>query len=270
MRPVRVSVVIVALNRIDSVRKSLAALGEEHQIALVDNGSTDGGALLGSEYPYLRFHRLPRNFGLTKALNIGIRSCDGEYILLLHDDVLISAEAVTKLADYLEAHPDVAAVCPKLTDAAGKPVKQVRALPTPANPDPEFVPVTGAGDQAVECVSGAAILMRSFFLRSLGNIDERYGTYGSEIELCGKVRSSGKKLVVLGDVAAVHEWAQSPVAKPALEGDRAHGTASYLAKHHGLMTGMTQRLSSGLGALASMKLRKFSGAIVGQKIDGSS
>ncbi len=270
MRPVRVSVVIVALNRIASVRKSLAALGEEHQVALVDNGSTDGGASLGGEFPSLRFHRLPRNFGLTKALNIGIRACDGEFILLLHDDVLISAAAVTKLADYLEAHPDVAAVCPRLTDAAGSAVKQVRALPTPANPDPPYSPVAGSGETAVECVSGAAIMMRSFFLRSLGYIDERYGTYGSEIELCGKVRSSGKKLVVLGDVTAVHEWAGSPVSKSALEGDRTHGTASYLAKHHGLMTGMTQRLSSGLSALASMKLRKFGGAIVGQKIDGSS
>jgi len=270
-----VSVVIVSLNRITSVRKSLEALGDAHQIALVDNGSTDGGAGLGREFPQLRFHRLPRNFGLTKALNIGIRACDGEYILLLHDDVLISADAVTRLADYLAAHPEVGAVCPMLTDESGNPVKQIRALPTSATPDPAFRSAPNksdhsAGDTTAECVSGAAIMMRSFFLRALGSIDERYGTYGSDIELCAQVRRAAKKIVVLGDVTAVHQWAVSPVSKSALEGDRVHGTAAFLGKHYGMMTGLTTRLGSGLGALASMHLHKLGGALGAQKIDGSS
>ncbi len=178
------------------MRQSIEALGDVHQVTVVDNGSADGGSNLDAEYPHLRFHRLPKNFGLTRALNIGIRSCDGEYILLLHDDVLISADAVSKLADYLEAHPEAGAVAPRLTNEAGQTVKQVRALPVPAAPDPPFQPVSGEGDATVECLSGAAIMMRSFFLGALRNIDERYGTYGSDIEICAQIRRSGKKIVI--------------------------------------------------------------------------
>jgi N-acetylglucosaminyl-diphospho-decaprenol L-rhamnosyltransferase len=267
-RPARVSVVIVSLNRVEWVRQSIEALGDTHQVTVVDNGSTDGGAGLGSEYPNLKFHRLPRNFGLTKALNIGIRSCDGEYILLLHDDALISAEAVTKLADYLEAHPEVGAVAPKLTDETGKAVKQVRALPTPSAPDPPFQPVSGDGDTTIECVSGAAIMVRSFFLRALRHVDERYGTYGSDIEICAQIRRSGKKLVIPGGVTALHRWAVSPVSKGALEGDRVQGSAAFLGKHHGLMSGLTMRLKAGLTALVTLHFSRMAGAWGGQKIDG--
>lgn len=269
-RPARVSVVIVSLNRVNWVRKSIEALGDAHKLTVVDNGSTDGGAGIGSEYPNLKFHRLPRNFGLTKALNIGIRSCDGEYVLFLHDDVLISADGVTAMADYLEAHPEAGAVCPRLTNEAGHAVNQVRALPTPAVPDPPFQPASGEGDVVAECVSGAAIMVRTQFLNALRTIDERYGTYGSDIELCAQVRRSGKKVVILGNVPAIHHWAVSPVSKSALEGDRAHGTAAFLGKHHGTMSGLTARLGSGLGGLATLHFSKVLGAFSGQKIDGAS
>ena len=114
-------------------------LGGDHQIVIVDNGSSDGAGTLGDEFPSVRFSRLPKNFGLTKALNVGVRSAEGEYILCLHDDTLITSESVTRLADFLEARPDVGAVCPLLTDEAGNPVPQLRSLPTPADPIPRCV-----------------------------------------------------------------------------------------------------------------------------------
>src|ERR1700722_11481870 len=132
----RISVVIVSLNRVEQLRENLKALGGDHQIVVVDNGSWDGAENINEEFPALRFSRLPRNFGLTKALNIGLRAAEGDYILCLHDDVRITGEAVTRLADFLEARADAGGVCPLLTDASGNPVPQARALPTPSDPDP--------------------------------------------------------------------------------------------------------------------------------------
>src|SRR5580698_10508163 len=132
----RISVVIVSFNRVDRLRENLKALGVDHQIVVVDNGSWDGAETINEEFPALRFSRLPKNFGLTKALNIGLRAAEGDYILCLHDDVRITEEAAAHLADFLESRADVGAVCPLLTDVSGNPAPQVRALPTPSNPDP--------------------------------------------------------------------------------------------------------------------------------------
>jgi hypothetical protein len=268
-RTPRISVVIVSFNRVEQLRESLRALGGDHQIVVVDNGSWDGAETINEEFPALRFSRLPRNFGLTKALNIGLRAAEGEYILCLHDDVRITGEAAARLADFLEARAETGAVCPLLTDAAGNPVPQVRALPTPSDPD-QPLELPGSGEEiTVDCTSGAAIMFRSFFLRALRQVDERYGTYGSSIEICAQMRRAAKKVVILHSVTAIHENVASTVPRGALEGDRAAGTAAFLGKHHGFVSGLIYRLKTALGALVTFRFAVLTGAISGQKIDGT-
>jgi hypothetical protein len=266
----RITVVIVSYNRVDQLRENLRALGADHQIVVVDNGSWDGAGTLDAEFPALRFSRLPKNFGLTKALNIGLRAAEGEYILCLHDDVRITGEAVARLADFLESRSDVGGVCPLLTDAAGNPVPQVRALPTPSDPEPELQLPGDPGEIMAECVSGAAIMFRSFFLRALRHVDERYGTYGSSIELCAQMRRAAKKVVILHSVTAIHENAVSAMAPAALAGDRAAGTAAFLGKHHGFLSALIYRLKTALAALFTLRFSVLGSALSGQKIDGTS
>jgi len=239
----RVSVVIVSFNRVQSLRQSLAALGDAHQILVVDNGSTDGSANLDGEFPGVRFIRLPKNFGLTRAMNIGVRAADGEYVLFLHDDACITGAAVTQLADFLEARQDVGAVCPLLVKDSALPAPQVRAQPRPAQPDPP--------------------------LRALRQIDERYGNYGNIIELCAQVRRASRKLVILRDVTALHEELESPGHGGALAGDRTTGTAEFLGKHYGFMAGLVYRIKAALGGLVTFRFSVVGGALSNVKIDGS-
>lgn len=248
----KISVAIVSFNRVGRLRESLAALHESgpgFQVIVVDNGSRDGSASLDDEFPGVRFSRLPRNFGLTRALNIGIRAADGDYVLLMHDDVRIDGAAVLELAGFLENRADVGAVCPKIDGP------QFRPLPTPSDPDPRLRNAPDGDETVVECVLGAAIMVRATFLRSMGHIDERYGNYGSDIELCARIRSSNRKLVVLGRVAASHGSDPSPMPEGALKSDRAAGTVAFIGKQYGF----------GASLLCRLKTAPFGGA----KIDGS-
>ncbi len=263
----------MSFNRVESLRRSLAALGNAHQVIVVDNGSRDGAASINAEFSHPRYSRLPKNFGFTKALNIGLRSAEGEYILCLHDDTIITAEAVSRLADFLEARADVGAVAPLLTDDSGNPLPQCRALPSPGDPDPEpTLPPESEkeGDEIqVECVSGAAIMFRSFFLRSVRQMDEHYGTYGSSIDICAHMRRAGKKVVILRGATAIHEALPSPMPQSAIEGDRAAGTAVFLGKHNGLVSGLIYRLKTALAALFTLRFSVLAGVLSGQKIDGT-
>jgi GT2 family glycosyltransferase len=241
LEPNKISVVIVSFYRVEQLRQSLEALCAPDsglQVVVVDNGSRDGAANLADDFPSVRFSRLPRNFGLTRALNIGIRAAEGDYVLLMHDDVRIEPAAVVALAEFLENRPDVAAVCPLLNGP------QIRKLPTPSNPDPPLEPASGGDEIAVECVSGAAIMVRAHFLRSMGHIDERYGNYGSAIEFCAQIRSSGRKLIVLGNVTATHGSTPSPMQAGPLKRDRSAGTAAFIGKHHGFGAGLLYRVKT--------------------------
>jgi GT2 family glycosyltransferase len=263
----RATVVIVSLNRAAQLKQLLAGLGENYQIIVVDNGSTDGALDLEPMFPAVRFIRLPRNFGLTKALNLGVRAADSELVLLLHDDVRISGSAVGLLADAMESRPDAGAACPLLTTASGEPAPQVRSLPTPATPDPPFK--TATGDTA-ECVSTAAMMVRASFLRAMRYFDESYGAYGSALDVCWQLRHAQKKILILRDVPAIHDASPSPVKPEKLAGDRVAGTATFLGKRHGAVAGLLYRLKKGLAALFTFRFSVVAGAFSGTKIDGTS
>jgi hypothetical protein len=112
-------------------------------------------------------------------------------------------------------------------------------------------------------------MFRSFFLRALRHVDEHYGTYGSSIEICAQVKSAAKKVVILHSVTAIHENEASPVPRNLLAGDRAAGTAVFLGKRYGLMSGLLYRVKTALGALFTLRFAILSGAVAGQKIDGT-
>src|SRR5258708_21060323 len=90
-QPPRVSVVVVSHNRAAMLRRCLESIEKAEgrsalQVIVIDNGSSDGSARLDAEFPHLQWIRLPKNFGLTKALNLGWRAPDAPYVYFLHDD----------------------------------------------------------------------------------------------------------------------------------------------------------------------------------------
>jgi len=261
----RISVVIVTRNRPTQLRQSLESLGSEHQVIVVDNG-TEGAEFssLEDEFPNVRWIRLPKNFGLTKALNLGLRSAEGEFVLFLHDDTRIPAAGVSELADVLESHPEVGAVAPLLVDDMGHPTPQIRENP----PDPELTPVSAMTDVDVASLTGAALMVRAFFLKAMRQIDERYGNFGSDLDLCAQViRRANKKIRIVQSVRAVHS--PTPAVSNLLIADRTIGTAVYLSKYQSAATGIKLRVSSALTAIVSLRWAVAKYLLSNQKLDGT-
>ncbi len=257
----RISVVIVSRNRIPQLAESLEALGPDHQIIVVDNGSSGGLQDLEERFPNIRWIKLPKNFGLTKALNLGLRSAEGDYVLFLHDDTKIMAEGVTELADVLEAHPEVGAAAPLLVDRMGHPTPQVYRNP----PDPALTP---AAEIDVPAVSGAAIMVRGFFLKAMRQLDERYGNFGSDLDLCAQVHHrANKKVRVVQSVRAIHE--STPAKSSLITADSTIGTAVYLGKYASTMSGLKHRVTTALKSIFTFHWPLAKHLLSNQKIDGT-
>ena len=268
--PIKTSVVVVSHNRAALLRKCLEALerAEERdtiQVLVVENGSTDGSAQMESEFPKVRFVRLPRNFGLTKALNIGVRASAGDYVLLLHDDTEVAADAVRLLAAALDASPEAYAVCPLLVTPSGAPAPQLSSLPAGGAWRPAE---TAPAAYAVEYAAGAALMLRAFFLKALRQIDERYGQFGSDAELAWQLNRSGKKTLLIAAARVLHHG-RSGRDSPVRRADWAIGRAAYRGKYHGLAAGLMARAGAALSALAGLRLGELKHLLAGQRIDGS-
>jgi GT2 family glycosyltransferase len=284
-KPIRITALVVSHNRAGLLRRALESLErseerEKLEILVVDNGSTDGSTQLESEFPNTRFIRMPRNFGLTKALNVGVRGATGEFLFFLHEDTEVSPDTARVLASVLENQSDVGAACPLLVTPEGAPAPQIAELPEPGKTSIAWRPADPArGEQAVEYACGAAIMVRSFFLRAMRKIDERYGTFGPDAELCFQVQSSGKRVLLVPSTRVVHRAGRELDARSRAlrDADFQLGVSLYLRKRYGLFRGLLFRIGAVLGAVGGLLiLRDFRyhlallGAMwTGQKIDGS-
>jgi N-acetylglucosaminyl-diphospho-decaprenol L-rhamnosyltransferase len=272
-RPPRVSVVVVSRNRADLLRKCLESLEESGgreslQIIVVDNGSRDGSAQLDADFPGAQFVRLPKNFGLTKALNIGWRAADAEYVFFLHDDTEVSPGAALALADVLDANPDAAAVCPLLVGDDGRPVPQLGNLP----PDgvwrtAEAQPSEAPEPFPVKFPRGAALMVRVYSIKAIRQIDERYGQFGSDADLATQILRASKKILLVPSAQVKHRGGRPYTAHE--RADFLMGQAVFAGKYNGFGAGLRARLSSVFSPLLGFRFGELRYTLSGQKIDGT-
>jgi len=251
------------------LRRALDALERSEnrgimEVVVIDNGSTDGSAQLETEYARCRFIRVPRNFGLTKALNLGVRGSEADYVLFLHEDTEVFPDTVRLLAEALDKQAEAGAVCPLLVDDEGHPAPQLGKFPPddtyrPAEPGTELMPVDYA--------RGAALMMRRFFLTAIRQIDERYGQFGSDADLCFQLRRAGKKILLVPQARAHHTGRSED--SPLRQADRRQGTNAWTAKYGGFFSGLRAQIGSVLGALAGFRFAELRYLLGSQKVDGS-
>jgi hypothetical protein len=233
------------------------------QVIAVDNGSRDGSAQLGDDFPEVQFIRLPKNFGLTKALNLGWRASDAEYVFFLHDDTEVQPATVGLLAGALDTHADAAAVCPLLVDGKGQPAPQLGTLP----PTGVWRPATPGAPVAVEFPRGAALMLRVYFIKAIRQIDERYGQFGSDADLAAEIRRASRKILLVPSAIARHEGRSGYSAMEAA--DFLSSRAVFMGKYHGFGAGIGARIAAVLSGLAGFRLGELRYTLAGQKIDGT-
>ena len=269
-RPPRVSAVVVPRNRAALLRRCLESLEKSEgretlQIIVVDNGSSDGSAHLDTDFPLAQFIRLPKNFGLTKAMNIGWRAADAEYVFFLHEDTEVEPGAAIRLAGTLDANPSAAAACPLLVDDEGRPAPQLGTLP----PDGRWLAAEPSLSQPepVEYPRGAALMMRVYVIRAVRQIDERYGQFGADADLAVQILRASKK-ILLDPAARVRHHGSAGYS--ALErADFLLGRAVFLWKYRGFGAGLRARLAAVLSPLLSFRFGELRYTLAGQKIDGT-
>jgi GT2 family glycosyltransferase len=273
--PPRVTAIVFSYNNVEALRTCIAALDrsiarDTLEIIVVDKGSRDGSANIDAEFPHVTMLRLPRNFGTTKALNIATRTAAAELVFFLAPEVEVQPDSVVRLADRLEADSDAAAVCPVLDDG-----RQFYRLPAPqTGAEIQWIDIDKNASDAVP-VEGAtfdAMLARKYFVRGINFLDEKYGEYWSDIDLCFQIRRAGKKVLAIRQIRCAYHPRPERFPDNAvrlLEADRLAGAARYFGKYYGFASGLWFRVRSAFKAFFSFRLSLFSAVVSGRKVDGT-
>lgn len=187
-------------------------------VIVADNGSTDGSlGLLRRDFPDVAVLPFDKNLGFAAGYNRALRETGYRYTVLLNSDVAVKDDWLTPLFDYMEAHSDVAACQPKIRsyrnpamfeyagaaggflDRNGYPYCRGRIF---ASVEPD----NGQYDDSVDVdwASGACLMVRTADYEAVGGLDASFFAHMEEIDLCWRLRRSGRRVVAVGDAAVFH------------------------------------------------------------------
>ncbi len=91
---------------VDSARQA----GNDVEVVVVDDGSTDETQSICRQIPGIRYIRSERNQGVAGARNLGIKTATGAYVAFLDDDDLRLPGSLDRQLEALEAKPEVALI----------------------------------------------------------------------------------------------------------------------------------------------------------------
>ena len=193
-------------------------------VYLVDNSRTDALRALAGRAGVVYRHQ-PENPGYARAHNWALRAAaaaGSRYHLVLNPDVQLPLDGIGKLLAYMEAHPDVGLVAPRVHYPDGRLQPLCKLLPHPLElAVRRFFPLLhrssgrlaryelhGSGYSQVmdvPALSGCFMLMRVETVLRVGLFDERFFLYFEDVDLSRRVGRVARTVFV-PHVAIVHDY----------------------------------------------------------------
>ncbi|MCH7820299.1 MAG: glycosyltransferase family 2 protein, partial [Candidatus Marinimicrobia bacterium] len=235
------SIVIVttnAIKHIENCLRSIAAWAPPPNIEVIisDNGSTDGTIeLVKSKFPDYKLI-LGENKGFGTGNNRGIEISNGRYILVLNDDTIIIDNSLQKIIEYMDLHPEIGLLGPKLLNEDRSLQPSITRHPTiwwevirlispykllsnsqkmrdKLNFHSKLFSRVNLGRYGkhdkimdVDGVKGACMFMRREALEVAGNFDEKIFLQTEESDIAFRIHAAGWRVIYYPDAEIVHLW----------------------------------------------------------------
>ncbi|MCL5961932.1 MAG: glycosyltransferase family 2 protein [Chloroflexi bacterium] len=232
-KPGLVSVVIPNWNGLRHLPECLGSVVRQTlrpaEVVLVDNGSVDGSLeYVANQYPSVVVIRNPTNYGFARAANQGILRATGEFVLLLNNDTRLEEGFLANVMNaWAKADERVIGVLPKalyhdrptVINSIGARWRSWRIWEDYG----DGVEDRGQFDQARRVFGGAfiAVCLRADLSRRIGLLDERFVSYGEDLDFCYRANCLGYSFVTCPQARVYHK-SHSTMTDNQLRGPRHH------------------------------------------------
>jgi len=254
------SIVIVNWNVRELLRRCLGSIyagwqrpHEDLEVVVVDNASHDGSAdMVRREFPQVILLENQHNLGFTAGNNQALKQAHGRYVMLLNPDTEVVGDAPMALIAYMDTHPEVGVIAPKLLNPDGTVQSSRRRFPTLATaflestalqqswPDNQvlrdYYMLDRSDDevQEVDWSVGACLLVRRAVIERIGLLDEGFFMYSEEMDWCYRIKQAGWQIIYFPAAQVTHYGGQS--SKQVIAAQHIHFQRSkirFFRKHHG-------------------------------------
>ncbi len=215
-----VYVVVLNWNQRDLTLECLASVlalnYPNYHVVVVDNGSNDGSAeAVRQQYPEVTVIENELNLGYAGGNNVGIRYAlahHADYVLLLNNDVVVASNCLAELIRAFEEQRNIGVASPLIFEyhnpsriwCAGASIDWCTGGTVRLRAGEEDC-MENWQVQAVDSVSGSALLARREVFEQVGLLDEHYFLYYEETEWCVGVRRAGYTVAVVPTAKVWHK-----------------------------------------------------------------
>ncbi len=267
-----IRVVVVSFNTRDLTVRCVRALrrskGVNLSLCVVDNASEDGSVeALRRLDPTLEVLALSQNIGFGAANNRGVGDPRFPFVALVNSDAFVTEHTLSALREYLEAHPRVGIVGPRLFNADGSPQPCWFPFPGPLRAWAENLGVCGVlkllrrsvgratrpVSARVDWVSGACLMVRGEVWRASRGFDEQFFLYSEETDWQRRVCDLGWEIHGVAEAEATHWGGASGMgsgtgSKGATREFFWEGVDRYFRVHFGWSGAVCLRAATAVGA----------------------
>ena len=210
-----VSILIPSKDHTADLEKCLSSIYEKTQwkkfeVIVIENNSTEPETFdyyekAPARYPGLRVVKWPgKGFNFSAINNFGRQSAQGEYLLLLNNDVeILNGDWLTELLRPC-AHEGGAAICGAMLYYPDDTIQHagvVTGLGGYAGHSHKYRPRGGSGYlfraatvQDFSAVTGACLLVKTSVYDQVGGLDEGFAVAFNDVDFCLRVRDAGYRI----------------------------------------------------------------------------
>ena len=188
------------------------------EVYVIDNASTDDSvAYISTHFPSVKIVINQQNHGFAGGYNEGLKQIHADIYCLLNSDVEVTSGWLDSVSALFEKNPDIAAIQPKVLDYNSK----------------NFFEFAGAGGGLIDNLgypycrgrifenieedkgqyndeteifwaSGCCLFIRSKDFWAQNGFDSRFFAHQEEIDLCWRLKNSGRKIYYTGKSTIYH------------------------------------------------------------------
>lgn len=196
---------------IESIRRYTEA--GSYELIVVDNGSHDGSIEWLKEQPDVQLIANKENVGFPKGCNQGLEIAQGQEIMFLNNDVVVTTNWLTNLRQALYSAPAVGAVGPVTNECSN-----LQKIDVPYVNEKTTYSMERMQDFAAEynkgnpkkwhkwmMLVGFCLLFKREVYEKIGGMDEAYspGNYEDD-DFCLRIRKAGYEILVCKDTFIHH------------------------------------------------------------------
>ena len=263
-----------------AVLSVIPQLGGDDKICVVDNLSQDNSIDFLTKFiednnfqDKVNFIASPINGGFSAGNNIGIKSEESKYYLLLNSDAYIKEQAIQQLITKIQQSSSIGIVAPQLIWEDGKQQTSCFNYLTPVNTflntvntgiisrlfsllgvNEVAIPLTKHNTTNPEWLSFACILLRGSLIQDIGLMDEGYFMYYEDMDYCHRAKIAGWSLSYEQNAKVVHlnQGASNQVTIKRLPRFYFDSRSRYFLKFHGHLGLLLANLNWSVGRVISL------------------